>query len=120
MKREDDYLVRRVHLSELTEEQLEARFWETCERIVDPMIQLARENTSPSIERSVLMRMGFSSQEAAGIVTRTIEKGLMGKGCGHLVYRLAQTRRLPIRTAGLLLAQGEGFDELKQSFGGTL
>ena len=118
MKREDDFLIRRVHLNDLTEAQLEARFWETCAKIVDPMIQLARENTSPSIERSILLRMGFSSLEAAQIVNQTIDKGMMGKGCGHLVYRLAQTKGLDIRQAGLSLAEGEGFEELKLSFGG--
>lgn len=118
MKREDDFLIRRVHLNDLTEAQLEARFWEICAKIVDPMIQLARENTTPSIERSILLRMGFSSLEAAQIVDQTIDQGLMGKGCGHLVYRLAQIKGLAIRQAGLSLAQGEGFEELKRSFGG--
>ncbi len=117
MKREDDYNTRREHLKNLTEAQLEARFWETCARIVDPMVELARENTTPSIERSVLLRMGFSSAEAAAIVTHTIEKGMMGKGSGHLVYRLAEDRALKLRAAGLLLAQGEGFEELKLGFG---
>lgn len=118
MKREDDFNTRRAHLAGLTEAELEARFWAACERVVDPLIALARENTSPSIERSVLLRMGFSSQEAARIVSQTIEKGLMGKGCGHLVYRLAGLRATDIRTAGLLLADGDGFAELKTSFGG--
>lgn len=117
MKREDDFLIRRVHLNDLTEAELEARFWETCGQIVDPLLELARHNTTPSIERSILLRMGFSSQEAAQIVTQTIDKGMMGKGCGHLVYRLAQIRSLEIRPAGLVLAQGDGFDELKVSFG---
>lgn len=118
MKREDDYLLRRVHLKDLTEAQLEARFWEVCGQIVDPLLDLARDNTTPSIERSILMRMGFSSQEAAKIVTQTIDRGMIGKGCGHLVYRLAQIKGLEIRPAGLALAEGEGFDELKVSFKG--
>ena len=119
MKRPDDYPSRRAHLQDLTEEELEQRFWETCAKIVDPMLDLAKKNTTPSIERSVLLRMGFSSPEAAQIVTHTMEHGLMGKGCGHLVYRLAQDQQLTIREAGLRLAQGEGFDALKAVLGGN-
>ena len=33
-------------------------------QLVDPLLELAKENTSPAIERSVLLRMGFSSLEA--------------------------------------------------------
>lgn len=118
MKRTDDYQIRREPLKDLTEAQLEERFWAACSRIVDPMLELARQNTTPSIERSVLLRMGFSSTEAAQIVTRTMEQGLMGKGCGHLVYRLAREEGLAIRQAGLKLAEGEGFDRLRTVFGG--
>lgn len=118
MKRNDDFQIRRESLKDLPEEQLEQRFWETCSKILDPMLDLAQKNTTPSIERSVLLRMGFSSPEAAQIVNHTIEKGLMGKGCGHLVYRLAKEKDLPLRDAGLMLAQGQGFDELKSWFGG--
>lgn len=119
IQRDDDYKVRREQLKDLTEEELKERFWAVCGQIVDPLLKLAKENTTPSIERSVLLRMGFSSPEAAEIVSRTIEKNLMGKGCGHLVYRLAKERGIPIREAGLLLAQGEGFEEVKAALGGT-
>ena len=40
MKREDDFQERRKHLANLTEEELEARFWELTEKIVDPLIEL--------------------------------------------------------------------------------
>lgn len=118
MKREDDFEKRRQSLADLTEAELEERFWELAGKITGPMLELARTSTTPSIERSVLLRMGFSSTEAAAIVTRTIEHGLMGKGCGHLVYRLAKEKNLEIREAGRMLAQGEGFADLKQNFGG--
>lgn len=118
MKRQDDYKTRRAHLADLSETQLEQRFWALCEQIVDPLIDLAKTNTTPSIERSILLRMGFSSPEATEIVNKTIDKGMMGKGCGHLVYRLAKEKGLEIREAGLLLAKGEGFEELKAIFGG--
>lgn len=119
MKRKDNFEERRKGLAGLSEAELEERFWALTAQIVDPMMELARNSTSPSIERSVLLRMGFSSPEATEIVTRTMEHGMMGKGCGHLVYRLAKEKNLDIREAGLKLAQGEGFADLKACFGGA-
>ena len=37
MKRADDFQERRKHLANLTEEELEQRFWELAEKIVDPI-----------------------------------------------------------------------------------
>ena len=64
MKRDDDFKDRHQHLKDLTDEQLEARFWELANKLVDPLLQMGKEYTSPAIERSVLLRMGFSSIEA--------------------------------------------------------
>ena len=36
MKRADDFQERRKHLADLSEEQLEAKFWELAEKLVDP------------------------------------------------------------------------------------
>ncbi len=47
MKREDDFQERRKHLANLTEEELEARFWELTEKIVDPLIELAEKKHNP-------------------------------------------------------------------------
>ena len=66
MAREDTYLQIRGHLEELTDEQLEARFWDLTRQIVDPLVELARTHTSPTIERSVLMRMGIDSPTCDG------------------------------------------------------
>lgn len=118
MKREDDFEKRRQHLKELSEEQLEARFWELAEKIVDPLVDLAHRHTSPSIERSVLLRMGFSSIEAKAIVDGAIDRGLLGKGAGHLVYRLARDYNMSIREAGLKLAEGKMWDEVIKIFRG--
>lgn len=118
MKRKDDFETRRQHLKELTEEQLEARFWELAEKIVDPLVELAEKHTSPSIERSVLLRMGFSSIEAAAIVNGAIDRGLLGKGAGHLVYRLSKDYNLSIREAGLKLVEGQMWDEVMKIFAG--
>jgi len=118
MKRKDDFEERRKHLANLSDEELEKRFWELAEKIVDPLIDLAYKNTSPSIERSVLLRMGFSSLEAKAIVDGAIDRGLLGKGAGHLVYKLAKEKNMGIREAGLKLANGEMWDEVVALFSG--
>ncbi len=61
MKRADDFEVRRKHIAELTDEELYQRFWELTDQVVDPLLELGRKNTTPSVERSVLLRMGVSS-----------------------------------------------------------
>lgn len=118
MSRADDFQERRKHLANLTEDQLEERFWQLAEEIVDPLVELAEKNTSPSIERSVLLRMGFSSIEAQAIVKGAIDRGLLGKGAGHLVYRLAKEKNMEIREAGLKLAEGEMWDDVVTIFKG--
>lgn len=116
--RNDDYLERRKDLAHLSEDELKERFWELAGQLVDPIIDLAKKNTSPSIERSVLLRMGFSSIEAKTIVDGVIDRGLMGKGAGHVVYRLAKDYNMEIREAGLKLADGEMWDEVLTIFNG--
>ena len=118
MSRADDFQDRRKHLANLTEEELEARFWELAGKIVDPIVELARKNTSPSIERSVLLRMGFSSIEAKSIVDGAIDRGLMGKGVEHIVYKLAKEKNMDIREAGLKLVNGEMWDDVVVLFKG--
>lgn len=118
MKRADDFQARRAHLANLSEEQLEQRFWELAEKIVDPLLELGRKNTTPSIERSVLLRMGFSSLEAKSIVDKTMDRGLMGKGAGHLVYRLAKDKNISVRDAGVALSEGKYWDEVVEVFKG--
>jgi len=116
MKRNDDYQERRAHLADLTDEQLYTRFWELAERIVDPMLELGRKNTTPAVERSVLLRMGFSSVEVKPIVEGVMKKGLMGKGCGNVVWRLAEKKGISVREAGLLLADGKEWDSVDALF----
>jgi len=118
MKRTDDFEKRRQHLKDLTEEQLEARFWELTEKIVDPLVTLADKHTTPSIERSVLLRMGFSSLEAKAIVDGAVDRGLLGKGVGHLVFRIARENNMEIREAGLELIEGKLWDQLVNLFVG--
>ena len=115
-KRLDDFSERRAHLANLSDEELKQRFWDLASQIVDPMLELGRKNTSPSIERSVLLRMGFSSIEAKEIVDKVIDRGLMGKGAGHVVYKLAKEKDMSIRDAGVALANGQYVDEVVSLF----
>ena len=115
-KRLDDFSERRAHLANLSDEELKQRFWDLASQIVDPMLELGRKNTSPSIERSVLLRMGFSSIEAKEIVNKVIDRGLMGKGAGHVVYKLAKEKDMSIRDAGVALANGQYLDEVVSLF----
>ncbi len=116
--RSDDYEVRRKHLADLSDEQLKERFWQLIGEIVDPMLELARTHTSPSVERSVLLRMGFSSLEVKPIVEGAIDRGLMCKGVGHIVYRIAKEKNISIREAGLALMNGEYWDDAVAIFKG--
>lgn len=118
MKRPDDFNERRKHLAKLSEEELENKFWELAEKVVNPLIELSEKNTTPSIERSVLLRMGFSSLESKAIVEGAIDRGLLGKGAGHIVYRLAKDNGMEIRDAGLKLADGEMWDDVVATFKG--
>lgn len=115
-KRLDDFSERRAHLANLSDEELKQRFWDLASQIVEPMLELGRKNTSPSIERSVLLRMGFSSIEAKEIVNKVIDRGLMGKGAGHVVYKLAKEKDMSIRDAGVVLANGQYLDEVVSLF----
>ncbi len=117
-KREDDFAARHEHLKGLSDEALKARFWALTEQLVDPLLELARENTSPAIERSVLLRMGFGSLEAKAIVEGCAQKGLLGHGAGNVVYRYAKHTGQGIREAGLALLEPEGMDRAARLVGG--
>ncbi|MCF7923750.1 MAG: ornithine aminomutase subunit alpha [Candidatus Izimaplasma sp.] len=116
LSRQDDFEKRRQHLKNLTDQELKQRFWDLAEKTVNPLIDLAYKNTTPAIERSVLLRMGFSSLEAKALVDKTIEHGLISKGAGHVVYRLAKIKKLEIRDAGLALIKDKYWQNVKSSF----
>lgn len=115
-RRSDDFAERRAHLQHMDDEQLKQYFWLLAGKIVDPLLQLGYENTSPSIERSVLLRMGFSSVEVKPIVEEALTRNLLGHGAGNIVYRLARHLGLEIREAGLALSRGELWDEATALF----
>jgi D-ornithine 4,5-aminomutase subunit alpha len=116
MKRADDYEVRRQHIKDLTDDQLKEKFWQLAEKIVEPMLELGYKNTTPAIERSILLRMGFSSLEVKPIVDGVIKKGLMKKGAGNVVWRLSKKLGVSVREAGVGLSQGKYWDEVDGLF----
>lgn len=118
LKREDDFQSRRAHLANLTDEQLKERFWSLIEEIVDPLLDLAKTHTSPAVERSVLLRMGFSSLEAQPLVDGAIDRGLIGHGVGHVIYKLAKEKNMDLRTVGLELIEGKHWDDAVTMFKG--
>lgn len=112
MQRQDDFAVRRQHLAGLTDAQLKERFWQLAAEIVEPLVELAEKNTSPSIERSVLLRLGFNSMEAKALVQAVGDHGLLSKGAGHVVYVAARNWGCDGLTAGRRLLEGEGWEEV--------
>ena len=111
MKRTDDFEVRRQHLRAMSDEELKTYFWQLAQQVVDPLLEYGRTHTSPSVERSVLLRMGFSSLEAKPMVEYAITNNLIGHGVGNIVYRLAKSENLSIREAGVRLSQGQDWDK---------
>ncbi len=120
MKRPDDFETRRKHLANLTEEELKNKFWELADKIVEPMLEMGYKNTTPAIERSILLRMGFSSLEAKPIIEGVMKKGLMGKGAGNVVWRLSKKLGTSVRETGLALADGKHWDEVETLFEGGI
>ncbi|MBT9130276.1 MAG: D-ornithine 4,5-aminomutase subunit alpha [candidate division WS2 bacterium] len=109
----DNFSERRKHLVHLSNEELKEHFFKLLEEITEPILDMAKKYSSPSLERSILLRMGFSSLEAQAIVTRALKEDLLGHGAGHLVLRYAELANLPYREAGLKLVKDEGWAELK-------
>ena len=112
VERPDEFEERREHLRSLSDDELHARFWNLVEQIVEPLVEEARTHTTPSIERSVLLRMGFSSVEARALVEMLNERGLLGHGAGRLILELSCNKAIPLRDAGMALLQGRYWDDL--------
>ena len=113
LERPDDFETRRAHLTAMTDEALHGYFWELVEHIVAPLIEEARTHTSPAIERSVLLRMGFSSVECKQLVEQMQQRGLLGHGAGRMVLELAKSNGTSIREAGEALLRGERWHKLE-------
>jgi D-ornithine 4,5-aminomutase subunit alpha len=96
----------------MSDEELHAYFWSLARKVVEPLIEEARMHTTPSIERSVLLRMGFSSIEAGPLVDMMGKRGLLGHGAGRLVLELAKNKKISVRDAGAALLEGTHWEEL--------
>ncbi|HHX28936.1 MAG TPA: ornithine aminomutase [Firmicutes bacterium] len=117
MDRDDLLEKRRQEIKSLSDDELKERFWRLAGEIVKPLYDLAYTHTSPSIERSVLLRMGFSSLESKAIVSQAEKRHLLGKGAGHLVLKYAGMTKKPYLEAGKdLCVDQEAWDELKAAF----
>lgn len=112
VERPDDFASRRARLAGLSDEELHAYFWALAQKIVEPLITEARTYSTPSIERSVLLRMGFSSVEAKALVGRMQQRQLLAHGAGRLVLELAKRNNISIREAGAALLDGRCWEEL--------
>ncbi len=112
-ERGDDFERRRAHLGGLSDAELHARFWDLAERIVAPLVEEARTHTTPAVERSVLLRMGFSSLECRALVQGMQARGLLGQGAGRLVLELARKRGVGVRAAGEALLAGRDWEVLE-------
>lgn len=110
--RPDDFEERRRHLATLSDEELHSRFWELTQRIVEPLVEEARTHTTPSIERSVLLRMGLSSVEAKELVDRMAQRDLLGHGAGRIVLELAAAHGVSPRQAGQAMLRGSWWEEV--------
>ncbi len=108
---------RRARLEQLSDEELKTRFWELCNEMMAPIVELARTHTSPSIERAVLLRMGVDSVSSQGVVSRVLEAGLLGKGAGHVVLKVAERRGVDVRAAAAAILEDK--DALQGLFGGS-
>jgi D-ornithine 4,5-aminomutase subunit alpha len=96
---------RRERFKDMSDEALKAHFWDLCDQIVAPIVDLARTHTSPSIERSILLRMGIDSLTAHGVVDRIHQAGLLGKGAGHVLLRLAEKQGIDVRSAAAAIME---------------
>ncbi len=117
MAREDTFREARKHLAALSDAELEARFWELAQRCVNPLVELAHTHTSPSIERSVLMRMGIDSPTAQTVVAECETRALLGHGAGHVVYLCMHAWGVGAPDAARRLARGEGWDLVAARWG---
>ena len=112
VERADDFEARRAHLQHLSDQELHDYFWRLVDQLVTPLIEEARTHTTPSIERSVLLRMGFSSLESRELVQQMQMRGLLVHGAGRLVLELSRRKGIAVREAGGALLEGRFWEEL--------
>ncbi len=114
--RNDDFNERRKHLDAYSGQELKTYFYKLTDQLIDPLLEMAFDYTSPAIERSVLLRMGFSSLEAKAITDRLFEHNLLEFGAGHIVYFYSKENNISIREAGLKLLEGSNINQMVEVF----
>lgn len=119
MVRPDTFKEVREHLADMSEPQLEEHFWQLADEVVAPLVELARTHTSPSIERSVLMRMGIDSLTCGAVVAECEKRGLLAHGAGHVVWVCMQEWDCSAPDAAARLADGDGWDIAEAKWGGA-
>jgi D-ornithine 4,5-aminomutase subunit alpha len=119
MVREDTFDHAHKHLAGLSDAELEARFWELAGKIADPLVDLARTHTSPSIERSVLMRMGLDSLTCQAVVAECEKRALLGHGAGHVLLVCMDAWGVDAREAARRLAGDEGWGVPEANWGAS-
>ncbi|MDO5287994.1 MAG: D-ornithine 4,5-aminomutase subunit OraS [Actinomycetia bacterium] len=102
--REERFEKLRAELATMDDEALKARFWQLAHQVMEPVVELSRTHTSPSVERSVLLRMGIDSVTTHAVVENVLNAGLLGKGAGHAVLRVSQRDGIDIRAAAAAVA----------------
>lgn len=90
-------------LEALSDEELHQHFWSLANQMVQPLVGYAANQTTPSIERSVLLRMGFNSLQAQAFVDKCIKEGSLGKGAGAILMQVAARRGIHYTEAYELL-----------------
>ena len=104
-ERVERYEALRTELADLDDAALKERFWQLCEEVMTPVVDLARTHTTPSIERSVLLRMGIDSVTTHAVVENVFAASLGGKGAGHAVLRLSRRDGIGLRDAAARIAE---------------
>lgn len=102
---------RQKELEKMSDDELKQRFWQLCHKVVEPMVEYGRKYTSPSIERSVLLRMGIDSLTSQGVVSKINEAGLLGKGAGHVVLKVSQNKNIDVREAAKRITEDKSLLE---------
>ncbi|MFW5871518.1 MAG: D-ornithine 4,5-aminomutase subunit OraS [bacterium] len=116
---QDKFKTEKAKLDKLTDEELNHLFWKKAEKIVNPLIDLAKTHTSPSIERSVLLRMGFNSLEAKTIVEGIFERDLLGKGAGNILLTMSKEAGKDYLTFGKEMVQGSHWKKIEKRYKGV-
>ena len=93
--------------ADLADEHIHKEFWKSGQSSDDSLSDFAHTCTSPHVECSSLVAMGFSDDEAQAIIKGAIKYRIICKGCSHVVLELRRARGIGLREAGLLLAAGD-------------